>query len=99
MGLKNSAQSFQRMMDSVLAGVDNVFVYMDDILVYAKDQKSHLETIEEVIKRLDRAGLAISLKKCLFGVKQLEYVGYTVNWEDIEPIKRKLDSITSSPPP
>ena len=99
MGLKNSAQSFQRLMDSVLAGVDNVFVYMDDILVYAKDQKSHLETVETVIKRLESAGLAISPGKCIFGVQQLEYVGYTVNREGIEPLKRKLDSITSFPPP
>ena len=32
-GLKNSAQTFQRLMDTVLGDLDFLFVYLDDILV------------------------------------------------------------------
>ena len=33
MGLRNSAQSFQKMMNHVLDGLDNLYCYMDDILL------------------------------------------------------------------
>ena len=35
-GLRKAAQSFQRLMDNVLQGIDFVFVYLDDSLVASK---------------------------------------------------------------
>ena len=67
MGLRNSAQSFQRLMNHVLGDMENVFCYMDDLLIYSKDEASHIKTIEEVFRRLQENGLAISEKKCIFG--------------------------------
>ena len=32
-GLRNTGQSFQRLMDEVLLGIPHTFVYLDDILV------------------------------------------------------------------
>ena len=52
MGLRNSAQSFQKLIDSVLAGLDNVFAYMDDVLVYSENEQDHLKTLEELFRRL-----------------------------------------------
>ena len=75
------------------------FIYMDDILVYSKDETSHMATLEEVFRKLREAGLAISLKKCLFGADTLEFVGYMVNKDGITPLKRKIDAITSFPSP
>ena len=46
MGLQNSGQSFQRLVDSVLKDIPNSFCYLDDILVYNKSKKAHLETLE-----------------------------------------------------
>ena len=66
MGLKNSAQSFQRLMTHILGDMDEIFVYLDDVLVYSKDEASHMRTLEEIFRRLDKAGLAISKKKCIF---------------------------------
>ena len=99
MGLKNSAQSFQRLMDTTMAGMENVFVYMDDILVFNSDVTSHKKTLTEVFTRLEKAGLAISTKKCLFGESELEFVGYEVNSKGIKPINRKLTAITKFPTP
>ena len=42
-GLMNSAQSFQRLMDTVYQDLESVFVYMDDILVASKDNPEHKE--------------------------------------------------------
>ena len=74
MGLRNSAQSFQRLMSHVLGDMEGVFCYMDDLLVYTKDEATHIKTVEEIFRRLEANGLAISPKKCIFGVKSLEFV-------------------------
>ena len=65
MGLKNSTQSFQRLMTHILGDMEEIFVYLDDVLVYSKDKASHMRMLEEIFRRLDKAGLAISKKKCL----------------------------------
>ena len=40
-GLKNAAQTFQRLMDSILQDLDFLFVYLDDILVASKTPEDH----------------------------------------------------------
>ena len=41
MGLRNSAQSFQKMMNWVLDSLPNVYCYLDDILVHSKNEEEH----------------------------------------------------------
>ena len=86
-------------MSHVLGDMDNVFCYMDDLLVYSKTEAEHLKTIEEIFRRLQEAGLAISPKKCIFGVKSLEFVGYVVDKKGITPLPRKIQAITKFPTP
>ena len=52
MGLANASQSYQRYMDSVLQGLDNVYCYLDDVLIFAKSEAEHLQTVEKVFQRL-----------------------------------------------
>ena len=99
MGLRNSAQSFQRMMDHILKDIPDIFIYMDDILVYSKDQQSHMKTLETVFKKLQDASLALSLDKCQFGEKEIDFVGYRVTTNGITPLQRKMDAIVQFPPP
>ena len=63
-GLKNSAQAFQRLMNKVLGGMERVFVYLDDILVASSSAEQHLADLEEVLRRLDGAGLCLN-RNCL----------------------------------
>ena len=67
-GLKSAAQTFQRLMDSVLQDIDCAFVYLDDILIASSSEKEHLEDLRIVFRRLTEQGLVIRLEKCLFGV-------------------------------
>ena len=99
MGLQNSAQSFQRLVDSVLRGVSNCYVYLDDILIFNKNEAEHLKTIEEVYKRLDKAGLTLALDKCEFGKNKIDYLGYTVDSEGLSPIGKKVEAIQRFPVP
>ena len=79
MGLQNSGQSFQRLIDSVLRDIPGIFCYQDDVLVFSKNKSDHLATLEEVFRRLSKAGLSINLGKCEFGKTRLDYLGYTID--------------------
>ena len=99
MGMQNSAQSFQRLVDSILKDTPNIFVYLDDILIFNKNRAEHLQTIEEVFKKLSAAGLTLSLAKCEFGKSSLDYLGYTVSAGGIKPIEKKVQAIQDFPEP
>ena len=93
MGMANSAQSFQRLVESVLGDLPGTFAYLDDILLYSKSEKEHLELMEEVFKRLAKAGLTLALSKCKFGQKSVNYLGYSVSADGLAPIKKKIDAL------
>ena len=99
MGLRNSAQSFQRLITHVLGNIPGIFVYMDDVLIYSKSNAQHRKTIDEIFKRLNDNGMAISLKKCVFEVSELDFVGYRVTRDGITPLPRKLEAIVKFPSP
>ena len=40
--------------------------YLDDIIIYSRTEKEHLEHLEEIFTRLKTAGLKLKLEKCFF---------------------------------
>jgi len=62
-GLKNAAQAFQRLMDTVCHGLDFAFIYIDDILVASKDVETHKEHLRLLFQRLQEYGLVITSPK------------------------------------
>ena len=54
-GLKNAAQTFQRLMDSICQPFDFVFVYLDDILVASSTQAEHKNHLQLLFQRPDRS--------------------------------------------
>jgi cleavage and polyadenylation specificity factor subunit 1 len=71
-GLRNAGNTFQRMMDGILAGLSFVFCYLDDIIIASKDEQEHLEHLREVFSRLREAGLVINAEKCVFAVTRCQ---------------------------
>lgn len=98
-GLKNAAQTFQRLMDTVCQGLDFVFVYLDDMLVASSDEQQHLKDLQHVFDRLRQHGLVINLAKCRFGKTQLDFLGHRVNSEGIIPLPDKVKAILEFQPP
>ena len=98
-GLKNAAQAFQRLMDTVLQGLTCVFVYLDDILVASTSQKEHLRDIRTVCGRLRDFGLVVKLENCLFGVKTIDFLGHRVSKQGSIPLPSKVKAIEEFPKP
>jgi hypothetical protein len=86
-------------MEQVLRGLQNILIYIDDMLIHTDTHEKHLEALEQVIMRLHKHHLKISLKKCLFGDKQVSYLGFTLTPDCIIPGEAKLKVIKNARPP
>ena len=93
-GLKNAAQAFQRLMDTVCRGLQFAFVYIDDILVASKDAETHKQHLHLLFKRLQELGLVINVSKCQFGRSRLDFLGHHITWTGIMPLPDKVDTVT-----
>ena len=98
-GVSSAPGIFQRIMDSLLADIPGVVVYMDDILVTGPTESDHLAALEEVLSRLEKAGLRLRKTKCQFMVSSVTYLGYTVDSEGLHPTPEKVRAITEAPSP
>ena len=99
MGMANSAQAFQRLVESVVGDLPDTFCYLDDLLVFSKSQEEHLHTLDILFKKLSDAGLTLALDKCKFGVDKIDYLGYTITKDGLTPIKKKVDALQNFPAP
>ena len=57
---------FQRVMENLLQDIPGVVVFIDDVLITGPDESCHMVALEEVLRRMEQAGLRLSKGKCLF---------------------------------
>ena len=98
-GLRNAGASFQRFMDSILRDLDDVYGYLDDILVASANEESHQQTLETIFKRLDKYGLRIAIDKCKFYRADLNFLGFHISAACMLPIAAKSTEINEFPQP
>eukprot|EP00731_Ephydatia_muelleri_P001691 Em0001g1691a len=98
-GVASAPAIFQRAMESLLQGLKHVAVYLDDILITGQSEADHLRTLEDVLGRLEAAGMRLKAAKCLFMQKEVEYLGHRITSEGIHPAAEKLRAIKDSPAP
>ena len=63
-GISSAPGIFQRVMDSLLQGIQGVVIYLDDILVTGSDDAQHLELLKGVLGRLQKVGLRFKKENC-----------------------------------
>ena len=100
-GLKGAPATFQRLMDRVLVGLQGVelFVYIDDIVVYAATLDEHDQKIFRLFRRLSDAGLRLQPEKCTFLATEVAYLGHTISAEGVRPNPAKIEAVKNFPVP
>jgi len=92
-GLINAPSTFQGLMISIfkLFLRKFVLVFFDDILIYNKSWKDHVQHVDKVLKLLEEKQLYAKFSKCFFGVQEVEYLDDFVSHEGVkvDPIKIK----------
>jgi hypothetical protein len=93
MGLLVCPTSSQRLMETVVNGISNVIVYIDDLLVHSANHEEHLATQNQVLEQLVQQNIKINLQKCVFGSKEESYLGFWLTEEGIKPGIDKLKAV------
>ena len=95
MGLCISPDVFQEKMSELMAGLEFARAYLDDLLIISTESgfDKHLEKLEQVLTRLQEAGLKINAVKSFFARTELEYLGYHISREGLRPSQKKVEAI------
>ncbi|XP_015124154.1 uncharacterized protein K02A2.6-like [Diachasma alloeum] len=98
-GLNIAPRIFQKFMETHLQGIHGVLIYLDNIKIQGRTKTEHNDRLIEVLKRLEAANLIINKEKCIFGVTEMEFLGYLVSDIGVRPLKDKVKSISKMPTP
>ena len=98
-GLKNAAQTFQRLMDVLGQDMNFIFIYLDDILVFSRTRQEHIIHLRQLFQRLHQHGLVINLDKCQFGRTTIDFLGHRISQHGVIPLPDKVDAISNFPKP
>jgi len=96
-GLVNATATFQRCMEKVLHGLigRGVGVFVDDVVVYAPTFATLMTRLEEVLQRIQTAGLVLNVKKCKLFHREAKLLGHIISGGGIRPDTDQLKAITS----
>ena len=96
-GLAQAPGYFQLLMNKVLEGLSYAMTYLDDIIIFSKNEMEHLEHLEEVFHQLRKTGLKMKHSKCDFFKSEIHYLGHLIFADGINPLPDKLDTIKIMP--
>ena len=79
-----------------MQGLPGVTVYIDDILVAGTTEE---ERLEDVLTRLERAGLRAQKSKCQFMKSSVTFLGHRVDADGLHPLAEKVEAVVKAPTP
>ncbi|CAI7917924.1 unnamed protein product [Closterium sp. NIES-54] len=70
-----------------------VVVYLDDILIYSRDMKQHIEHLRRVFEILRREKLYVKLSKSEFALKKVQFLGHMVSAQGVHVDPKKIEAV------
>ena len=101
-GLTNLPATFQAMINDILRDLidtRDIAAFMDNMLVETEDEEKHNEIVEEVLKRMEESDLYIKPEKCVWKVKEIDFLGLVIREEGIKMQKEKVAGVLEWPRP
>jgi hypothetical protein len=100
-GLTNAPAHFTYLMNSVfMPELDKfVVVFIDDILIYSKDEEEHARHLRIVLTRLREHQLYAKFSKCAFWLEEIQFLGHVLSAKGIAVDPSKVKDILEWKPP
>ena len=100
-GSKTAPATFQRLMDTTLTGLigTELFVYFDDIFIFADTLEEHEEKVNNLLQRLRKANLDLQPDKCEFLRPEIVYLGHIIDKNGVRPDPKKIIAVKEFPGP
>ncbi|KAG1963495.1 retrotransposable element [Pimephales promelas] len=100
-GLCNAPATFERLMERVLKDIPRTrcVVYLDDLLVHARDFDQAVHNLREVLTAIRSAGLRLNPAKCNLLTRQTQFLGHVVSESGVATDPTKVAAVRDWPPP
>ncbi|GKB42445.1 putative reverse transcriptase domain-containing protein [Tanacetum coccineum] len=94
-GLTNAPAVFMDLMNRVCKPYLDKFVivFIDDILIYSKDEKEHEEHLKAILELLKKEKLYAKFSKCEFWILKVQFLGHVIDSRGIHVDPAKIESI------
>ncbi|WVZ81719.1 hypothetical protein U9M48_029063 [Paspalum notatum var. saurae] len=94
-GLTNAPAFFMYLMNSVFMNELDKFmvVFIDDILVYSKNEKEHEEHLRIVLSRLREHKFYAKFSKCAFWLKEVAFLGHILSAKGVAVDPSKVEDV------
>jgi hypothetical protein len=78
-------------MSKLVQDMEYVKIYLDDLLILTNSSfKNHLLKLEMVLAILSTTGMRVNISKSKFFAEKIEYLGYWITRQGIQPIHNKV---------
>ncbi len=100
-GLKNAPATFQRLINDMLREYldDFAITYLDDILIYLNDLEMHRSHVHKILRKLNERTLYVKKSKSKFEAKEIKFLDYIIQSEQIKKNSKKTNAVRNWPPP
>ncbi|KAH0729411.1 hypothetical protein KY289_000599 [Solanum tuberosum] len=100
-GLTNAPIAFMDLMNRVFKPYLYMFVivFIDDILIYSRNEEDHASHLRIVLQTLKDKDLYAKFSKCEFWLKSVAFLGHIVSGDGIKVDTRKIEAVQNWPRP
>ena len=77
-GLSDISETFQKIMEEILFGLEGVEISIDDVIVHAESVDELNNRLRRVFERCRARNLKLNAKKCEFGLTEIGVLGHVV---------------------
>ena len=98
-GLRDISETFQKVMEEILFGLEGVEISIDDVIVHVATINQLIVRLRKVFERCRERNLKLNPKKCEFGLTEIPVLGHVISSKGIQPDPVKTKAIQEAPLP
>jgi len=96
MGLNNSPSQLNLILSNIYSDktrFHSLACYVDDLLIYTNDWKTHIEQLEVTLKTLEENRISCNLNKTEIGYQEVGYLGHPLSADSVRVSKKRIEAI------
>ena len=99
MGVCQSPDVAQEIMEKVLKDINDIEVHVDDIACFSDSFESNLLLIDKVLTHPQDKGFVVNPRKCEWAMQETDFLGHWLTPSGVKPWVKKVKAILAMRPP
>lgn len=98
-GISIASEVFQHALQGYFKDIQGLKIYIDDILIFAKDKAQHDFILKQFLEKASQINLKLNKDKLQLGQASVKFLGHIISGEGIKPQTSKVQAIENMLPP